>query len=502
MDKKRPSIFIALLPIVALIFLLALNITYFDDPVAGPNQIALLFASAIAGVIAISLGRNWVDIRKQIVKSIGDAMPSILILLLIGSLAGTWMISGVVPTLIYYGLDVLHPSIFLFAAVVISAVVSVATGSSWSTIATIGVALLGIGTAMGFDPALVAGAVISGAYFGDKMSPLSDTTNLAPAMAGTDLFTHIKYMAYTTGPSILLTLIIFFILGFVITPNSTNVNVDQMLSAIDNKFYISPVLLLVPVILVIIIVKKMPPLPALFIGTLLGVVFALVFQQDLLMDLADIAVEKAKLEGVVKEVMTFPEAAFTFLTQSMFGEISVPTNNADISKLLTTGGMAGMMNTIWLILTAMVFSGVMESAGLLVRIAEGIVSFAKSTGSLVASTVATSIFMNVTASEQYISIVVPGRMYADIYRKKGLKPEVLSRTLEDGGTVTSVLVPWNTCGAVQSSVLKIPTVDYAPYVFFSIISPLMTIFFAYANIKIRRYSEKDGYKVKTAVEKI
>jgi len=489
MDKKRPSIFIALLPIVILIILLALNILYFEDPVAGPNQIALLFASAIAGVIAFSLGRDWVEIRKQIVKSIGDAMPSILILLLIGSLAGTWMISGVVPTLIYYGLDVLHPSIFLFAAVVISSVVSIATGSSWSTIATIGVALLGIGTAMGFNPALVAGAVISGAYFGDKMSPLSDTTNLAPAMAGTDLFTHIKYMAYTTGPTILITLIIFFVLGFVITPSNTNVSVDEMLIAIDNKFYISPVLLLVPVILVVIIIKKMPPLPALFIGTLLGVVFALIFQQDLLMSLA----EKGS---------KFPEVAYTILTQSMFGDTSIPTDNENISKLLTTGGMAGMMNTIWLILTAMVFSGVMESAGLLVRIAEGIVSFAKSTGSLVASTVATSIFMNITASEQYISIVVPGRMFADIYRKKGLKPEVLSRTLEDGGTVTSVLVPWNTCGAVQSSVLKIPTVDYAPYVFFSIISPIMTIFFAYANIKIRRYSEKSGFKVKSAVEKI
>ena len=489
MDKKRPSIILALLPIIVLIALLALNIMNFEDPVAGPNQVALLFASAIAGVIAISLGRNWVDIRKQIVKSIGDAMPSILILLLIGALAGTWLISGVVPTLIYYGLDILHPSIFLFASVIISAVVSVATGSSWSTIATIGVALLGIGTTMGFDPALVAGAVISGAYFGDKMSPLSDTTNLAPAMAGTDLFTHIKYMAYTTGPTIIITLIIFFILGFTITPTETNISVDEMLKAIDDKFYISPVLLLVPVALMVIIIKKMPPLPALFIGTLLGAIFAVVFQTDLITELA--VGSNSYAEGIYKVI-----------TQSMFGETSIPTENDVISNLLSTSGMAGMMNTIWLILTAMVFSGVMESAGLLVRIAEGIVSFAKSTGSLVASTVATSIFMNVTASEQYISIVVPGRMFADIYRKKGLKPEVLSRTLEDGGTVTSVLIPWNTCGAVQSSVLKIPTVDYAPYVFFSILSPFMTIFFAYANIKIRRYSDKDGYKVKTAVEKI
>ena len=490
MDKKRPSFIIALLPIILLIMMLGFNIHFFgDNSVAGPNQVALLFAAAIASVIAIQLGRNWQDIRKQIIQSIGDAMPSILILLMIGALAGTWMISGVVPTLVYYGLELLNAKTFLFVAVVISAVISLSTGSSWSTIATIGVALFGIGTALGFSEGLVAGAIISGAYFGDKMSPLSDTTNLAPAMAGTDLFTHIKYMAFTTGPSILLTLLIFLILGFTIEPTNTNVSINEMLIAIDSSFYVSPILLIVPILLIIIILKKTPPLPALFAGVILGAIAALIFQQELL----------HKLAG---NNLSFFEGNYTTIMQSMFGSTEIPTSNEQVTNLLSTSGMAGMMNTIWLILTAMVFSGTMESAGLLVRIAEAIVSIAKSTGSLVASTVATSIFMNITASEQYISIVVPGRMYADIYKKKGLKPEVLSRTLEDGGTVTSVLVPWNTCGAVQSSVLGVSTFTYAPYVFFSIISPLMTIFFAYANIGIRRYSEKTGFKVKTAVEKI
>ena len=490
MNKKRPTLLIALLPISLLILMLGFNIHFFgDDSVAGPNQIALLFAAAIASVIATRLGRNWNDIRKQIIKSIGDAMPSILILLMIGALAGTWMISGVVPTLVYYGLELLNAETFLFVAVIISAVIAVSTGSSWSTIATIGVALFGIGTALGFSEGLVAGAIISGAYFGDKMSPLSDTTNLAPAMAGTDLFTHIKYMSYTTGPSIGITLIIFLVLGFTIEPSATNVSIDDMLIAIDSNFYVGPVLLLVPVLLVVIILKKVPPLPSLFAGVVMGAIAAIIFQQDLLISLA--GADLPAFEGI-----------YTVVMQSMYGSTEIPTSSPEVTKLLSTSGMEGMMNTIWLILTAMVFSGAMESAGLLVRIAEAIVSVAKSTGSLVLSTVATSIFMNITAAEQYISIVVPGRMYSDIYKKKGLKPEVLSRTLEDGGTVTSVLIPWNTCGAVQSSVLGVSTFTYAPYVFFSIISPFMTIFFAYANIGIRRYSKKTGYKVKPTVEKI
>lgn len=477
MREKTPGLLLSLTPIVVLIAMLALNINLFgEDSVSGPNQIALMMAAAMAAVISLAHGHNWKNIRKQVVKSISDAMPSILILFLIGSLAGTWMLSGVVPTLIYYGLELLNPTIFLMTAVVISSIISLATGSSWSTIATIGVALLGIGTALGFNQAIVAGAIISGAYFGDKMSPLSDTTNLAPAMAGTDIITHIKYMTYTTVPSISITLIIFLVLGFTITPNPSSFGASGMLEAIDSIFFINPVLLLVPIILIVIIIRKTSPIPALFIGTILGAVAAIIFQPQLLSKLAT-------------GEHSFLEAAYMTITQSMFGRLEIPSDNKIISDLLSTGGMAGMLDTIWLVITAMTFSGIMESAGMLVRIADSIVKFAKSTGSLVASTVVTSIFMNVTSSEQYISIVVPGRMYADIYKKKGLKPEVLSRTLEDGGTVTSVLIPWNTCGAVQSSVLGVSTLAYAPYVFFSIISPFMTILFAYLNIKIRRFSD-------------
>jgi NhaC family Na+:H+ antiporter len=289
-------------------------------------------------------------------------------------------------------------------------------------------------------------------------------------------------MLYTTTPTLIITLIIFLVLGFNVEPTTTNVSVEAMINSINNTFFISPVLLVVPIILIVIIIKKVPPIPALFIGILLGALATLIFQTELLLKISTSSVNKYN-------------SYYITILQSMYGELNIPTDNEQVSNLLSTGGMAGMMNTIWLIITAMIFSGAMESANLLIKIAQSIIKYAKSTGSLVASTVATSIFMNITASEQYISIVVPGRMYADIYKKKGLKPEVLSRTLEDGGTVTSVLVPWNTCGAVQSSVLGVSTFTYAPYVFFNIISPFMSIFFAYANIKIRRYSETENAEI-------
>ncbi len=474
-SPKQPHLWEALLPIVSLLVLLFFNIRSFgDEAVAGPNQIALMLASALAGLVAIRYKVSWQSIQEKMVSVIGDAMPSILILLLIGALAGTWMISGVVPMLVYYGLDILHPKFFLVIAVIICSLVSLAIGSSWSTIATIGVALLGIGTAMGFHPGLVAGAIISGAYFGDKMSPMSDTTNLAPAMAGTDLFTHIRYMMYTTIPAILLTLIIFFVLGFTVNQASDMNQVDAMLLSIKDIFHINLFLLLVPLALIVMILKKVPPIPALLGGVVLGVVFTVIFQQDLLHRLADPTDGSAGM------------AYFQIIMRSVFGDFSIPSANEQVNNLLSTGGMRGMLDTIWLILTAMIFSGVMESAGLLERIAHTIHAFANSTGSLVASTVATSIFVNLTASEQYIAIVLPGRMYRDLYAKRGLKPELLSRTLEDGGTVTSVLIPWNTCGAVQATVLGVPTLHYAPYVFFSLLSPLVTIVYAYLGIAIRK----------------
>nr|WP_321356864.1 Na+/H+ antiporter NhaC [uncultured Draconibacterium sp.] len=474
--KREASLFLALLPILILIGLLTLNVLLFDDTLAGANQVALMLAAAIAGVVAYRLGFSWDKISKKIVSTIGSAMPSILILLLIGSLAGTWLISGVVPAMIYYGLDIISPKMFLFTAVVVSAIVSVATGSSWSTIATIGIALLGIGKAIGIDEAVVAGAIISGAYFGDKMSPLSDTTNLAPAMAGTDLFTHIKYMTLTTVPTMTITLVIFLIMGFNYDFSNASINVEDVKVAIDATFNTSPLLFLVPVILITVIILKVPPLPSLLIGTLLGGLFAIIFQPEVINDVAG-------------NINNYGTASYVSVMQAMFGDVSLTTSNANVNELLSTSGMRGMLDTVWLILSAMVFGGVMESAGLLKRITQPIIKYAKSTGSLVASTVGTCIFFNTTASDQYIALVVPGRMYRKAYEDKGLKPELLSRTLEDSGTITSVLIPWNTCGATQSRVLGVDTWSYAPYAFFNIISPFMTILFAYLNIKIRRFAK-------------
>jgi len=471
--KREASLFIALVPIIILIVLLTLNVLLFEDTLGGANQIALMIAAAIAGLIARRIGLKWITIRSKIVSTIGSAMPSIIILLLIGSLAGTWMISGVVPAMIYYGLDIVNPKIFLLTTVIVSSIVSVATGSSWSTIATIGVALLGIGNAIGLNEAVVAGAIISGAYFGDKISPLSDTTNLAPAMAGTDIFTHIRYMFYTTVPSMTLTLIIFLVIGFRTDFSGTISDVENVKLAIDSTFNTNPLLFLVPVLLLTIIILKMPPIPALFIGTLLGGIFAVIFQP--------LVIEK--VAGISDNYAT---ASYVSVFKSMFGDVKLVTSENRINDLLSTTGMSGMLNTVWLILSAMIFGGTMESGGLLKRITRPIIKYAKSTGSLVASTVGTCIFFNTTASDQYISIVVPGRMFRKTYEDKGFKPELLSRTLEDSGTMTSVLIPWNTCGATQSKILGVPTLAYLPYAFFNIISPLMTILFAYLNIKIRR----------------
>ncbi len=475
--KRSPKLIEAFIPVIFLIGLLLMNVTYFDDTLEGANQIALLLAAAIAAIIASYLGVDWKSVRNGIVKSIGSAMPSILILLIIGALSGTWLISGVVPSMIYYGLDILSPQIFLFAAVIVSGIVSLATGSSWSTIATIGVALLGIGSALGISEGLVAGAIISGAYFGDKMSPLSDTTNLAPAMAGTDLFTHIKYMMFTTVPTMVITLIIFLIIGFNYDFDKTTNSVETVRNAIAGTFYISPWLFLVPVLLIIIIIKKVPPIPALLAGTLLGAIFAVVFQPDI-------------INQISGKTDNYFVSSYVASVKAMYGKISIITPDINVNDLFSTTGMAGMLNTIWLIMSAMIFGGVMESAGLLIRITQAILKFVKSTGSLVASTAVSCIFFNITASDQYISIVVPGRMFAKTYKEKGYKPELLSRTLEDAGTVTSVLIPWNTGGATQARVLGVSTMTYLPYCFFNIISPMMTVFYAYMNIKIRRIGDK------------
>jgi NhaC family Na+:H+ antiporter len=479
-QPKAPRIIDALIPILFLIVLLIVNIRIFGtDSLSGSNQMVLILSAAVAGSIAVfKLGISWETIQDGMVKSISSAMSAILILFLIGALAGTWLLSGIVPAMIYYGLKVLNPEIFLFAACFISAVVSVATGSSWTTVATVGVALLGIGKALGFEEGIIAGAIISGAYFGDKMSPLSDTTNLAPAMAGTDLFTHIRYMAKTTVPTIIITLILFLVIGLNYETAGSVDDVKAISEVISAKFNITGWLFLVPLAVILLIVNKVPAIPALLSGALLGGVFALIFQPEI-------------VAAIANESGDYLYLGFKAVMVALYGRIEIVTNNDIVNELLVTGGMAGMLDTIWLIICAMVLGGIMEESGMLRVLAEAVIRKVHSVGSLIASTAATCVFFNITTSDQYLAILVPGRMYADVYRTRGLKPENLSRTLEDSATVTSVLVPWNTCGATQASVLGVATLTYAPYCFFNIISPLMTILYGYLKIGIHYYEPEE-----------
>ena len=469
---KSPSLLLSITPILILIGFLFLNVIYFDDLLVGANQIALMITSTISGIIAGFHHVKWNTIQNKILSMINSAMPAILILLLIGALSGTWMLSGVIPTMIYYGIKLMSPSFFLIASVIICSIVSVATGSSWSTIATVGVAIIGIGNAFNMNPSIVAGAVISGAYFGDKMSPLSDTTNLASAIAGTDIFTHIRYLLYTTTPTYIITLIIFGIIGLWYHNTGNITDTDSILSGIGNTFHVSPWLFLVPVLLAFIIIKKVPPVPAMLAGIGLGILFALIFQGQLLNKL----IQEEHFSNT-----------YQLVVQTIFGKMELSTGSPNIDALLSTRGMEGMLNTVWLIIMAMIFSGVMEAGGFLKRISEVLLSFVKNDTSLVSTTISTCILFNITSCDQYLSIVVPGKMTQNIYKNRGLKPEVLSRALEDSATVTSVLIPWNTCGATQAKVLGVATLDYLPYCFFNLISPIMNIFITSINYKIRRF---------------
>lgn len=489
-ETKLPTLFEALVPIAILILLIVINVlfSYGDDSLSGANQIALLIGGVSAGLIGWNLGYKWEDMLKGIVKSISSAMPSILILLLIGALAGTWLISGVTPAMISYGLDVLSPRIFLFATCIICIIVSLATGSSWSTVATVGVALLGIGKALEIHEGLTIGAIISGAYFGDKMSPLSDTTNLAPAMAGTDLITHIKYMTYTTFPSIIITLIIFLIIGFGYDSNGNIEQISAMQSIIESKFHVTPFLFLVPIAVIVLIVLKVKAIPAIFVGIILGAFFAIGFQPDVVNEVSGIDGNylKSSYMGVINSMSA--EINFSSENEMINNAFEIPTERR--SDLLKAGGMYGMLNTIWLIICAMIFSGFMETIGLLQRLTKALMSFVNSTWSLISTTSLSCILMNFTASDQYISIVIPGKMFAKAYEDQNLAPENLSRTLEDSGTVTSVLCPWNTCNAYHAGVLGVANpLAFIPYCFFNIISPIMTVLFAVFMIKIRKLKD-------------
>jgi len=478
--KKSPSLWLSLVPVIFLISLLSINVieVFGDDALSGSNQFILLLSGFLAALIGVWQGVKWDDILKGIEKSISSTTNAILILLMIGALAGAWMISGIVPAMIYYGLQILKPEIFLPAAAIICAMVSLATGSSWSTTATVGIALIGIGKAIGISEAMVAGSVISGAYFGDKISPLSDTTNLAPAMAGTDLFTHIRYMLLTTLPSFIITLIIFIILSFNLKSSGEVNNIQPVLNELDQIFNLSPWLFLVPALVIFLIVKKMPALPAILIGTLAGALFTFIFQGDLLMQMS--GDDGLNLGN-----------SFMIIMNALTVDMSYDTQHPILSELLGSGGMAGMLGTVWLIISAMVFGGAMEACGFLGTISNALLKLAKGTASLIATTAGTCVFVNISASDQYLAIVVPGRMYADAYQKRGLAPENLSRTLEDSGTVTSVLVPWNTCGAYQSGVLGVGTLAYLPFAFFNLLSPLMTLTYAIFNIKIKKLTASE-----------
>jgi NhaC family Na+:H+ antiporter len=470
-DNKELSIWEALIPVVLLMLMLAYNIFFADGEALGQysNQFILLIGGGIASIVGFY---NKISIKlmfKEIWENLKSVFVPIMILLLVGALAGTWLISGVIPAMVYYGLQVLSPEIFLPASVIICAIISIATGSSWTTSATVGIALIGIGTALGINPGMIAGAVISGAYFGDKMSPLSDTTNLAPAMAGTDLFTHIRYMTITTVPTLIITLIFFSVLSANIDTTGT-ADINGLLTSIKSTFNITPLLFIVPAVVIALILFKTRPLIALGTGVLLAVVFSLIFQSDVLSGLSS--------------------SHFLAIINSIFVDTEITTDNEQLNELFSSGGIKGMLWTIFLISCAMVFGGVMDAIGALARITKTLLSFATSVFGLFATTVVSCLGLNAIASDQYLAIVIPGKMFKKAYEDKGLAPENLSRTLEDSGTVTSVLIPWNTCGAYQSGVLGVGVSEYFVYAIFNWLSPFTTLFFAALNIKIRQISSK------------
>lgn len=472
--KKMPSPLLSLVPILVLVALLFVTIrTFGSDALSGGSQVVLLTTTAVASLLAMIFCKvKWRDIEEAICKNILGVATAIIILLLIGALSGSWMISGIVPTLIYYGMQIIHPSFFLASCCVICAVVSVMTGSSWTTIATIGIALMGIGEAQGFATGWVAGAIISGAYFGDKISPLSDTTVLASSVTHTPLFSHIRYMMLTTIPSMVITLIIFTIAGFTHTSNASG-QIAEFAASLNESFNISLWLLIVPVVTGILIAKKVPSLITLFISTAMAGVFAIFFQPHLLQEVAGASVADAS-------------SLFKGLFMTFYGSTQINTGNEALNSLVATRGMAGMMNTIWLIICAMCFGGVMTGSGMLRSLTSIFLRWVRRAFSAVASTVGAGIFFNLCTADQYISIILSGRLFRDLYADRGLEPRLLSRSVEDSATVCSVLIPWNSCGMTQATVLGVSTFVYAPYCIFNIVSPLMSLLVAAVGWNIKR----------------
>ncbi len=475
LPARTPSLFWSSVPVLVLVALLASAVALFGDGAAsGANPIALLLAAGVGILIGTWHGHTWADIEKGIVHGISLSLGAVIILLTVGALIGSWILAGTVPTMIYYGLMLLTPSIFLPSACVLCCLVSLATGSSWTTAGTVGVALIGIATAQGINPGLAAGAVVSGAYFGDKMSPLSDTTNLAPAVAGTELFAHIRHMVWTTTPSLVLALLLFVGFGLTLTPPQDTAQVTAIMDALSSTFVIGPHLLIPVVVVLVLVIKKMPAFPALLIGALVGCGFAVVFQAPAVTTYAN----SPDLPGWA----ALAKGAW----MSLFDGYKLESPNAALNDLLSRGGMANMLNTVWLILMAMTFGAVMEATGMLQQIAASILGFVRGTGSLITATLVTSFGMNIIASDQYMAIVLPGRMFRAEYARRGLHPKNLSRALEDAGTLTSPLVPWNTCGAFMATTLGVATFAYAPYAFFNLINPLISAGYGFTGFTIEK----------------
>jgi NhaC family Na+:H+ antiporter len=473
-SHQSPSLLQAAIPILFLIVALASSVYLFGDGSSGgPNQIALLLSAAVAAVIGLVNGYSWRELEAGIVHGISLALGAVLILLVVGALIGSWILAGIVPTMIDYGLSLLTPRLFYPAACIICSMVSLATGSSWTTAGTVGVALIGIATAQDLHLGLAAGAIISGAYFGDKMSPLSDTTNLAPAMAGTDLFTHIRYMIWTTAPSIVIALGMFVVVGMTMNVPEDTSSVRQIQTALQARFALGWYLLMPVALVLLLVMRRVAALPSLLIGALAGGVVAMLFQRDAVLAYAA-SPDLPPVAGLIKGVW-----------MALFDGYKLESGHAALDELLSRGGMSSMLPTVWLIVMAMTFGAVMEKTGMLQRIAAAILGAVRGTGTLVGATLATSIGMNIVASDQYIAIVLPGRMFRAEYRRRGLPPKLLSRSLEDSGTLTSALVPWNTCGAFMAQTLGVATMAYAPFAFFNLINPVVAAVYGFTGISIR-----------------
>lgn len=480
-DTREPTLVDALIPIIALVIMLALSVYLFgSDSSSGPNQIVLTLGAAIAAIVAIQKGHPWSEILEAIIDGISTSMGAVLILLSVGALIGTWLMAGTVPSLIYYGLALLDPQWFYVAACVICAIAALSTGSSWTVAGTLGVALIGVSMGLGLSAPIAAGAIISGAYFGDKMSPLSDTTNLAPAVAETDLFTHIKHMTWTTTPSFVIALILFTAIGLGVEAEAGSDALVQLATTLDTGFNITPIALLPLVVVFFMAFRKVPPLPTILFGALFGGFMAIVLQPDVVLEFAD--------SPDLNPGLAMTKGIWLALADGYVSSTGV----AEVDDLLSRGGMSSMLVTIWLILTAMAFGAVLEHTGMLRRLIQSALTAAKSTGSLMMTVILSCIGINVVAADQYIAIVLPGKMFKAEFQRRGLKPKNLSRVIEDSGTLTSPLVPWNTCGAYMAATLGVATIAYLPFVFFNLVNPLISVIYGFTGFTIEKIGDDEA----------